>query len=217
MTRHNDDAHALPTTHGAQTRHNGSHPPRPRRSDDAHDEAHTRNISTRHTGCTPLGVRRADVSPLRSRVSIMGGGRFSPGPAQEKNAPPTEIAGKSGQWHCRRAPGKNSHAERSQEMPETSDWQVIGQVPIDTGRLALVDPMNTDDVSLYEMDEPGAMTYEVVTNDYGVGVAVLLGTGLGDGLYPVEARFEEAEGAKRIAEVRVRFLPHPVIGYELPR
>ena len=105
-------------------------------------------------------------------------------------------------------------------MPETSDWQLIGQVPIDTGRLALVDPMNVDDVARHEEDPPGSMTYEVVTNvtnDFGVGVAVLLGTGLGDGVYRVEARFEEAEGAVRIAEVRVRFLPHPVIGYELPR
>jgi hypothetical protein len=32
-------------------------------------------------------------------------------------------------------------------MPEVSDWQQIGQVLIDTGRLALVDPMNSDDVS----------------------------------------------------------------------
>jgi hypothetical protein len=98
-----------------------------------------------------------------------------------------------------------------------SDWQVIGQVPIDTGRLALVDPMNVDDVASHEQDPAGSMTYEFVTNDYGVGVAVLCGTGLGDGVYPVEARFEEAEGAVRIAEVRIRFLPHPVIGYELPR
>jgi hypothetical protein len=37
-----------------------------------------------------------------------------------------------------------------------SEWQVIGQVPIDTGRLALVDPMNADDVWNREMDEPGA-------------------------------------------------------------
>jgi hypothetical protein len=98
-----------------------------------------------------------------------------------------------------------------------SDWQVIGQVPIDTGRLALVDPMNADDISRHEEDELGSMTYGVVTNDFGVGVAVLLGTGLGDGRYPVEARFESAEGSMRIAEIRVRFLPHPVAGYELPR
>jgi hypothetical protein len=57
----------------------------------------------------------------------------------------------------------------------------------------------------------------VVQNDHGIVVAVYVGTGLGEGLYPVEARFEEAEGVTRIAEVRVRFLQHPVIGYELPR
>jgi hypothetical protein len=138
-------------------------------------------------------------------------------PGSARKTPPTEIAGMSGEWQLSGSAGKNSHAGRSQEMPETSDWQLIGQVPIDTGRLALVDPMNVDDVARHEEDPPGSMTYEVVTNRYGVGVAVLLGTGLGDGVYPVEARFEEAEGAVRIAEVRGRFLPHPVIGYELPR
>ena len=61
------------------------------------------------------------------------------------------------------------------------------------------------------------MTYELVTNEHGVAVALVLSTGLGDGLYPVEARFEDVAGAVRIAEIRVRFLPHPVIGYELPR
>jgi hypothetical protein len=98
-----------------------------------------------------------------------------------------------------------------------SEWQVIGQVPIDTGRLAMVDPMNADDVSRREEEDPGSLNYEVVTNDLGVGVAVYVSTGLGDGLYPIEVRFEEAEGVTRIAEVRVRFLPHPVVGYELPR
>jgi hypothetical protein len=102
-------------------------------------------------------------------------------------------------------------------MPETSDWQLIGQVPVDTGRVAIVDPMNAEDFSRREMGEPGLLTNEIVTNDLAVGVAVYVGTGLGDGVYRVEARFEEAEGAMRIAEVRVRFLPHPVIGYELPR
>ena len=61
------------------------------------------------------------------------------------------------------------------------------------------------------------MTYELITNEYDLAVALILEAGLGDGLYRIEARFEEAEGAVRIAEVRVRFLPHPVIGYELPR
>jgi hypothetical protein len=61
------------------------------------------------------------------------------------------------------------------------------------------------------------MTYELITNEHDVAVALILDTGMGDGGYPVEARFEEAAGAVQIAEIRVRFLPHPVIGYELPR
>jgi hypothetical protein len=101
--------------------------------------------------------------------------------------------------------------------PEMSDWQLIGQVPIDTGRLVLVDPMNTDAVDRHEMDERESMSYEAVVNEHGVVVAVNVHTGLGDGVYAVEARFEEAEGSLRIAEVRVRFLPHPLLGYELPR
>jgi hypothetical protein len=76
-----------------------------------------------------------------------------------------------------------------------SEWQVIGQVPIDTGRLALVDPMNAEDVSAREMVDPGTLNYEVVTNEQGVGVAVYVSTGLGDGLYSVEARFREGGGS----------------------
>ena len=75
--------------------------------------------------------------------------------------------------------------------------------------------MNLDDVSFDDLD--ASMTYELVINEYDVAVALVFSTGLGDGVYPVDARFEEAEGAVRIAEIRVRFLPHPVIGYELPR
>jgi hypothetical protein len=99
---------------------------------------------------------------------------------------------------------------------DSSDWQLIGQVPIDSGRMALVDPTNADDLARHEEGEPGSMTYEVVANDLGIGVAVYVHTGLGDGLYPVEARFEEAGGSMRLAEVRVRFVPHPLLGYELP-
>jgi hypothetical protein len=112
-------------------------------------------------------------------------------------------------------------------MTESTEWQRIGEVPVDTGRLVLVDPMNVDDVSHHEdemhrrfEDEDGdsaSMTYELLTNEHDVPVALVLSTGLGDGVYPVEARFEEAEGPMRIVEIRVRFLPHPVIGYELPR
>jgi hypothetical protein len=112
-------------------------------------------------------------------------------------------------------------------MTESTEWQRIGEVSVDSGRLVLVDPMNLDDASHHEDavrsrlededSDSASMSYELVTNEPGVAVALVLSTGLGDGLYPVEARFEEAAGTVRIAEVRVRFMPHPVIGYELPR
>lgn len=101
------------------------------------------------------------------------------------------------------------------ESPQSSEWQQIGEVPIDMGLLVLVDPQNIDDVVEHEMD--AVMNYELVTNTRGVAVALVVSTGLGDGVYPVEARFEEVEGAARVAELRIRFLPHPVIGYELFR
>jgi hypothetical protein len=95
-----------------------------------------------------------------------------------------------------------------------TEWQRIAEIPIDTARLALVDPGNLEDV--FDHDGADSM-YELVTNERGIAVALLVGTGLGDGVYPVEARFEEAAGAVRVAEIRIRFLPHPVLGHELPR
>jgi hypothetical protein len=107
-------------------------------------------------------------------------------------------------------------------MTQSTEWQRIGEVPVYTGRPVLVDPMNLDDAvdhvgEVIDHEVPESMTYELAVNDYGVAVALVLYTGLGDGTYPVEARFEEAAGTVRIAEIRVKFLPHPVIGYELPR
>lgn len=105
------------------------------------------------------------------------------------------------------------------------EWHRIAAVPVDTGRLVLVDPMNLGDAVDYEDhvlnhaeddDAVWSANYQLVTNQHGVAVALVFSTGLGDGLYPFEARFEEVEGAVRIAEVRIRFLPHPSIGYRLP-
>ena len=52
-------------------------------------------------------------------------------------------------------------------MTKSTEWQRIGEVPVDTGRLVLVDPMNLDDAVDHEVvvDEMDAsMTYELVTN-----------------------------------------------------
>jgi hypothetical protein len=110
----------------------------------------------------------------------------------------------------------------TQKGAEMNEWQRIGEIPLDSGRLVLLDPQNVDDVVNHEDQEMDEQTdwstnYELVSNDFNIAVALILSTGLGDGVYPVEARFEEAEGAIRVAEIRIRFLPHPQVGYELPR
>jgi hypothetical protein len=99
-----------------------------------------------------------------------------------------------------------------------SEWQQIAQIPVDSGRLAVLDPSNAEDLLRHEEDqdpETSPTTYGLVSNGFGAAVALLLASGLGDGSYPVEARFEDVAGAVRIAEIRVRFLPHPVLGYAL--
>lgn len=43
-------------------------------------------------------------------------------------------------------------------MTENGEWQRIGDEPVDTGRLVLLDPMNVDEVAHYEADkEVGAI------------------------------------------------------------
>jgi hypothetical protein len=69
----------------------------------------------------------------------------------------------------RRSGGSPQSARRSQEGAEMSEWQRIGEVPVDSGRLVLIDPMNTDDVAEHEGDS--ALTYELVSNDLGIAVA----------------------------------------------
>jgi hypothetical protein len=83
-----------------------------------------------------------------------------------------------------------------------TEWQQIAEVPVDSGRLVLLDPVNVDDVARHEdelaaryeaeeeteeteAERPPLMTYELVTNEHGVAVALIVGAGLGDGLYPV--------------------------------
>ena len=128
-----------------------------------------------------------------------------------RERPPDGNRGESGEWH--REPQRENRPKGARNVRLAGDRPGADR----HGEGGLVDPVNAEDVSVREMDEPGSDTYEVVTNDHGIGVAMYVGTGLGDGVYPVEARFEEAEGAMRIAEVRVRFLPHPMVGYEFPR
>jgi hypothetical protein len=108
---------------------------------------------------------------------------------------------------------------RKEEAMSEGQWEQVGEVGIDSGTLALVDPVYAETVSAAEGLEAtdtggvGTIRPQGAVRDLGV----IVSTGLGDGMYPVEVRYEEAEGSQRIAEVRVRFLPHPILGYELPR
>lgn len=92
------------------------------------------------------------------------------------------------------------------------EWEVVGQVCVDTGSLALVDPSYVEDVAanftrLMEIDA-GDDAYGIrqvmdgCAPTHAVGV-IVSPTGFGDGYYDVEVR-HGVEG--RVAEVRIRFL-----------
>lgn len=72
-----------------------------------------------------------------------------------------------------------------------SDWCKVSRIAIDTGRIAICDPVNVD--KLYSSD----------SNSVG-----LFDTGYGDGLYDVFVR----RAGSRIAEIKIVFIPHPLFG-----
>jgi hypothetical protein len=87
------------------------------------------------------------------------------------------------------------------------EWEQVGTVGIDSGTLALVDPSYAHAAS-DALDAMGTQEVGVIRPD-GVGLGLIVSTGVGDGRYNVEIRREEVEGRPgdiRIAEVRVRFL-----------
>jgi hypothetical protein len=101
------------------------------------------------------------------------------------------------------------------EVKTKQEWQTIGQVCVDSGRVIIGDPCNADDAcrewssdTIYKLDlnecaRKGIMAHQVAN-------AVIATSGMGDGVYDVEARYEDTgEWGKRIAEIRIRFLPHP--------
>ena len=86
-----------------------------------------------------------------------------------------------------------------------SPWTPIGQVCLDTGCLALVDPCHADAV---EIDPENYDVHDLHIESTEAPIGVILPTGMGDGFYTVEARFAEAGMAKgRIVEIRIQFLP----------
>ena len=84
-------------------------------------------------------------------------------------------------------------------MTENCEWVHVGDVVIESGRLALVDPALADEVVNLEGD--GAVL---------VGApGLMVTTGLGDGTYPVLAHYMDVEGiGRRLTAVSVTFLDH---------
>jgi hypothetical protein len=110
-------------------------------------------------------------------------------------------------------------------MNKQNDWRIIGEVCIDSATLVLCDPIRGEAAEHWWMDRArkvgvgeldanqeaadGIDTWQL-TDDRDISIGVALTTGLGDGVYPVEARYEDDETfGRRVAEVRIKFLPHP--------
>ncbi len=97
-------------------------------------------------------------------------------------------------------------------------WEQVGEVGVDSGRLTLTDYQNHPTVQFEALTErldeehyPSVCQIPFEAGHMGAGISVR--AGLGDGVYPVYVRYEDVEGwGRRIAEVKVVFLPHPVLG-----
>src|SRR5262249_28601601 len=106
-------------------------------------------------------------------------------------------------------------------LHKDQQWRTIGEVCVDSGHLIISDPCRAgeasnrwidSDLDLNECAKNGIREWEL-TNDRDCPVAVVVQTGLGDGVYKVEARYEtDPTFGKRCAEIKIKFLPHPAFG-----
>src|SRR4051812_26864416 len=98
---------------------------------------------------------------------------------------------------------------------EASGWEQVGTVAVESGRCLVVAPTYHRDgfygvaeVEAATMASVGAQSQAapLMTAD-GVMIGTVVGTGYGDDEYPVEVRYiTDERGARRIAELRVRFI-----------
>jgi hypothetical protein len=98
---------------------------------------------------------------------------------------------------------------------KSGGWQPIGVVDVDSGHLILTDYPDQREVrDAYDLivrkdDMP---LYLQLNYDRGhPGAGVIVSTGLGDGAYPVYAKITNTKYGKRLTEIRVVFIPHPVL------
>jgi hypothetical protein len=97
------------------------------------------------------------------------------------------------------------------------EWRTIGEVCVDSGSIMICDPINASEaehrtkhlfnsIDLNECAKKDVRSHEIF-NASEAPIAVVAESGLGDGIYEVEARYEDCEEwGKRIAEIRIRFL-----------
>lgn len=117
-------------------------------------------------------------------------------------------------------------------MVKKAQWKQIGVVGVDSGQILITDPCYIDSEWVDEQFTPGkspknAFSYNACCQKTlhtalqagqlkylagHAGVGVVASSGLGDGCYPVYARYEELEGAgTRIVELRIDFMQHPLV------
>jgi hypothetical protein len=128
--------------------------------------------------------------------------RYDPKLSGEDNGPKWRAA-----WDAGYAAGLTAA-----EAEHDKKWKTIGQVGVDSGNLLVCDPCYVDKdltaaVSAYL--ESGGKGGAKGWNKKHACNSAITDTGLGDGIYDVEARHTES-GAT--AEIRVQFIPHALRG-----
>lgn len=102
-------------------------------------------------------------------------------------------------------------------ITEKAEWEEIGKVGVDSSLLMICDPLYIEnqhalqpDAIMEAVDDERPAILEIPYNLGHKGAGIVISSGLGDGYYPVSIRRETSpEWGERIAEVRVKFLPHP--------
>ncbi|KKL62786.1 hypothetical protein LCGC14_2181770, partial [marine sediment metagenome] len=94
-------------------------------------------------------------------------------------------------------------------MPKVK-WVEIGKVAVDSGRLLISDHCYRNQEAVREhgelLDDANYPNFLRLPFDLGhEGAGITVRAGLGDGFYPVFARYEDVEGGgPRIAELRIK-------------
>lgn len=92
---------------------------------------------------------------------------------------------------------------RTRKEKRREIWH-IGDFQVDTGTAIIGDPCHVEDVEVgvQDLDERGT-SCPIASN--GMGRAVFFQTGMGDGIYPVFAEFEDGPLGRAIARIYVEF------------